>query len=101
MLEAHPSDPRLAMSTGYDGQIILYDIEEGRVLKRCAQQMEVHVLVTTASDCRVCRHEADCGPPLLKLVADVFLSAKNQIDEAFIMCRRLDSFVYLCTGYVQ
>ena len=37
VLEAHPFFTRLAMSAGYDGQIMLYDIEEGHILKRCVR----------------------------------------------------------------
>ena len=34
VLECHPTDPRIAMSAGYDGQVILWDIEQGVQLSR-------------------------------------------------------------------
>ena len=36
VLECHPLDPRLAMSAGYDGQTIVWDLDEGRALARWA-----------------------------------------------------------------
>ena len=35
VLECHPTDPRLAMSAGYDGQTIVWDLVEGEPLARC------------------------------------------------------------------
>ena len=35
VLECHPTDPRLAMSAGYDGQTIVWDLLEGQPLARC------------------------------------------------------------------
>lgn len=34
LLEAHPTDARLAVSGGSDGLIVLYDVDKGQVLKR-------------------------------------------------------------------
>lgn len=34
VLETHPYDARLALSAGYDGQSILWDISTGDILKR-------------------------------------------------------------------
>lgn len=34
VLEMHPHDPRLALSGGYDGMAILWDITTGAILKR-------------------------------------------------------------------
>jgi WD40 repeat protein len=34
VLECHPTDPRIAMSAGYDGQVIMWDIELGVQLAR-------------------------------------------------------------------
>lgn len=34
VLDTHPFDARLALSAGYDGQVILWDIAAGTVLKR-------------------------------------------------------------------
>ena len=31
----HPSDPGSAMSCGYDGQTVLWDVQRGEALKRC------------------------------------------------------------------
>lgn len=33
VLETHPHDRRLAMTAGYDGKVLLWDIEAGRCLK--------------------------------------------------------------------
>ena len=35
VLECHPVEPRLAMSAGYDGQTIVWDLVEGQALARC------------------------------------------------------------------
>jgi WD40 repeat protein len=34
VLEAHPKDPRLLMSAGHDGNIILWNILHGRLIKK-------------------------------------------------------------------
>ena len=34
VLEAHPSDPRLLLSAGYDGQLLLWDVLTGAQVKR-------------------------------------------------------------------
>jgi hypothetical protein len=34
VLEAHPQDPRLVMSVGYDGLTILWDVQQGVLLRR-------------------------------------------------------------------
>jgi hypothetical protein len=34
VLEAHPRDPRLLMSAGHDGNVILWNILTGKMLKR-------------------------------------------------------------------
>lgn len=34
VLEVHPFDPHLAMSAGYDGQVILWDTARGSILKK-------------------------------------------------------------------
>ncbi len=36
VLECHPIDPRLAMTAGYDGQTIVWDLLEGQPLARYA-----------------------------------------------------------------
>lgn len=33
IVEAHPTDARLALSAGYDGRTVVWDVREGRVLK--------------------------------------------------------------------
>jgi PH-interacting protein len=34
VLECHPWNPRLAFSAGYDGQLIIWDVDQGQVLRR-------------------------------------------------------------------
>jgi PH-interacting protein len=34
VLEVHPFEPHLAMSAGYDGQVILWDTAQGSILKK-------------------------------------------------------------------
>lgn len=33
MLDIHPTDPRIALSAGYDGRVIVWDIWGGRALR--------------------------------------------------------------------
>lgn len=35
ILESHPWEPRILMSAGYDGRIILWDVAAGSQLTRC------------------------------------------------------------------
>jgi WD40 repeat protein len=34
VLECHPWNPRLAFSAGYDGQLIIWDVDQGQLLRR-------------------------------------------------------------------
>lgn len=41
VLECHPSDSRLAMSASYDGQTVIWDIQKGRDIVKCASLQTV------------------------------------------------------------
>lgn len=61
VLECHPSDPRLAMSASYDGQTVVWDIQSGRDVVKCASIMTASSRVARMHDLWFCRTQMLVG----------------------------------------
>ncbi len=53
IIEGHPTDARLAMTAGYDGNIVVWDIVAGAKLAGCAGPALAALSSARAADCRL------------------------------------------------
>ena len=51
VLEAHPRDPRLLLSAGHDGNVILWNLLSGKLIKKFYNRVTFNLFVGFKTSC--------------------------------------------------